>query len=109
MPAIRFSDLVIMSAGEIAQIPVTHELTPDAIEELVAESDLQNLTSAMALPSLKLDEIAIAIPVHFHLSPRSGNSMSTARLMTTLPSPLVPKSVNALSHFRVTLKLNPLD
>lgn len=109
MPAIRFSDLVIMSAGEIAQIPVTHELAPDKIQELVTEANLQNLASEMALPSLKLDEIAIAIPVHFHLSPRSGNSMSTARLMTTLPSPLVPKSVNALSHFRVTLKLNPLD
>ncbi|MEP0872675.1 hypothetical protein NDA01_22920 [Trichocoleus desertorum AS-A10] len=109
MPAIHFSDLVVMSAGEISQIPVTHELPTETIAQLVSESNLQNLASEMALPSLKLDEIAIAIPVHFHLSPRSGNSMSTARLMATLPSPLVPKSVNALSHFRVTLKLNPLD
>ena len=109
MPAIHFSDLVLMTAGEISQIPVSHQLPPDAIAQLVTESNLQNLASEMALPSLKLDEIAIAIPVHFHLSPRSGNSLSETRLMTTLPSPLVPKSVNALSHFRVTLKLNPLD
>ncbi|MBD2095559.1 hypothetical protein H6F90_10360 [Trichocoleus sp. FACHB-591] len=109
MLAIHFSDLVVMTAGEISQIPVTHELAPDEIEELVTESNLQNLASEMALPTLRVDEIAIAIPVHFHLSPRSGNSLSGSRLMTTLPSPLVPKSVNALSHFRVTLKLNPLD
>ncbi|MBW4489386.1 MAG: hypothetical protein KME12_16480 [Trichocoleus desertorum ATA4-8-CV12] len=111
MPSIHFSDLVVMTAGEMSQIPATQGVEPDDLPDLLAQANLpesaSELTSELSLPSLILDEIAIDLPVHFHLSPRSTGSLATARLMTTLPSPLVTKSVNALSHFRVTLKLNP--
>ncbi len=109
MPSLYFSDLVLISAGELSQIPATHEVEPDALAELIAQSGLQTSTSNVSVPSLVLDEIAIDLPVHFHLSPRQSNSSPTARLLTTLPSPLVPNSTSALSHFRVTLKLNPQD
>lgn len=108
MPSVCFSNLVELAAGAIAQVPVSQHLAPDALPELLAEADLEELPPGSVLPQLTLDEIEIDIPVHFYISPGqialdSAEGQPASRLMTLLPSPLVPKSAVGLSHFRMSL------
>lgn len=112
MPSVYFGDLVQLAASAIAQVPVSQQVTPDALSELLAQANLAELPSGYTLPQLRLDEIEIDIPVHFYISPgqvlpNSAVTQPASRLMTALPSPLVPKSAVGLSHFRMTLTLNP--
>jgi hypothetical protein len=105
MPSVPFRDLVELAAGAIADLPTSYEATPDTLNELLAQENLNPLSPDDPFPHLTLDEIAINIPVYFHVSPGQTETLATSRLMTTLPSPLFPKSVKALSHFRISLKL----
>ncbi|MBD0269709.1 MAG: hypothetical protein ICV77_15620 [Cyanobacteria bacterium Co-bin8] len=112
MPSIYFGTLVELAAGAIATIPASQQLAPDTLPELLAQAHLKELPLGATLPQLMLDEIEIDIPVHFYISQGQISSDLAAtsfpsRLMTALPSPLVPKSAVALSHFRMTLTLNP--
>ncbi|MBD0336258.1 MAG: hypothetical protein ICV62_12275 [Cyanobacteria bacterium Co-bin13] len=111
MPSLYFGTLVELAAGAIANIPTTQQLAPDTLPALLAQSQLRELPLGSALPQLTLDEIEIDIPVHFYISrgqisSTSAKTSPAARLMTAMPSPLVPKSAVALSHFRMTLTLN---
>ncbi len=107
MPSIPFRDLVELTAGAIADCPISYEMSPETLAELLTQENLNPLPSKGLFPSLTLDEIAIDIPVHFQVLPSQTTTLVTSRLMTTLPSPLVPQSTMGLSHFKVTLTIHP--
>ena len=105
MSPIHFKDLVELAAGAIADLPTSYEATPDTLNELLAQENLNPLSPDDPFPRLTLDEITIDIPVYFHIAPGQTETLTASQLMTTLPSSLFPKSVKALSHFRISLKL----
>ncbi|MBD1911927.1 MULTISPECIES: hypothetical protein [unclassified Leptolyngbya] len=107
MPSISFRNLVELTVGAIADIPATYDPPPDVLAELLAESSLPSPPPNTPWPHLNLDEITVEIPVHFHVSPDQADTGTNPRLMTTLPSPLVPKSATGLSRFRMTLTFYP--